>query len=262
MAVLRLDPNVPVVWRDAFTVQLGGDPPLVVLHEIPVHEERMLAALVDGVPRAALAAIGPCSPAAVDAFLDRIAPGLAADPAPRCRFAIRARGPDHRLIGTTARALGLLGRGDEPAIQLGIVVGTHAIPLGDYRDWLRRDLPHVGVVFGDARAVVSPLVRPGRTACLRCADLWRRDADPAWPTLATQLIERPAGAMLDPILRAEALAVAARILIAGATGATGADEAAAPHRGMVLTAEGRAEQLPPSPHPECGCLLDLQTVQA
>jgi len=252
MAVLRLDPTIPIVWRDAFTLQLGGEPPLLVLERIPAHEERMLAALVGGVPRAALAAIGSCPMAAVDAFLERIRPHLQAAPAPPCRVAIRARGPHHRLIGETARALGLLARGGETARRAGIVVGTHAIPAGDYRDWLRRDLPHVGVVFGDTRVVVSAVVLPGRTACLRCADLWRRDADPAWPTLATQLVERPAATMLDPILRAEALAVAARRVMTDHRSAEGA------RRGVVLTAAARVEQLPASPHPECGCLLDLQ----
>ncbi|SDR88284.1 ThiF family adenylyltransferase [Microlunatus soli] len=36
-------------------------------------------------------------------------------------------------------------------------------------------------------AVVGPFVHPGRTPCLRCLDLTRRDADPRWPTLLPQL---------------------------------------------------------------------------
>lgn len=52
---------------------------------------------------------------------------------------------------------------------------------------LRLDEPHL-VVRSDARAVqVGPLVLPGRTPCLRCTDLTRRDADPAWPFLLPQL---------------------------------------------------------------------------
>jgi hypothetical protein len=41
-------------------------------------------------------------------------------------------------------------------------------------------------VWGDS-AVIGPLVLPGRSSCLRCADLHRRDRDPAWPALAAQL---------------------------------------------------------------------------
>ena len=33
----------------------------------------------------------------------------------------------------------------------------------------------------------GPLVLPGRTSCLRCADLTRRDADPQWPMVLAQL---------------------------------------------------------------------------
>ena len=40
--------------------------------------------------------------------------------------------------------------------------------------------------LGDA-AWVGPLVVPGRTSCLRCADLSRRDADPHWPLVLAQL---------------------------------------------------------------------------
>ena len=52
---------------------------------------------------------------------------------------------------------------------------------------LRVDQPHLVVrSLGDA-AWVGPLVLPGRTSCLRCADLSRRDADPHWPLVLAQL---------------------------------------------------------------------------
>jgi hypothetical protein len=51
----------------------------------------------------------------------------------------------------------------------------------------RSGVPHlVATVRGDT-GVVGPLVVPGRTGCLRCGDLHRRDADPRWPGLAAQL---------------------------------------------------------------------------
>jgi len=253
MVVLRLDPLVPVVWRDPHTLQLGGEPPLLVFEGVAPHEERMLAALASGVPRTALAAIGPCPLAVVDGFLERVRPFLTRRLAPSEAFVIRARGANRQLIGGTARALGLLARADAAARRAGIVIGMHAIPPADYRDWLRRDVPHIGVVFGDERVLVGPVVAPGRTACLRCADLWRRDADPDWPALASQLIERPAASALDPILRAEALGAAARLLAAAAA----ANDERGPH-GLILTARGRAERPPVVPHPECGCTVDLQ----
>lgn len=39
-------------------------------------------------------------------------------------------------------------------------------------------------------AVIGPLVVPGVTSCLRCADLHRGDRDPAWPALVVQLANR------------------------------------------------------------------------
>ena len=39
--------------------------------------------------------------------------------------------------------------------------------------------------------VVGPLVLPGESSCLRCADLHRQDRDPAWAALAVQLTLTP-----------------------------------------------------------------------
>ena len=46
---------------------------------------------------------------------------------------------------------------------------------------------HLVVSLGADHGSVGPLVVPGLTSCLRCADLHRRDRDPAWPALAAQL---------------------------------------------------------------------------
>ncbi|HSV68164.1 MAG TPA: ThiF family adenylyltransferase [Mycobacteriales bacterium] len=47
--------------------------------------------------------------------------------------------------------------------------------------------PHLPVSIRESTAVVGPLVLPGLSSCLTCADLQRRDRDPAWPVLAAQL---------------------------------------------------------------------------
>lgn len=51
--------------------------------------------------------------------------------------------------------------------------------------------PHLAAGVRDLTGVVGPLVLPGRSPCLRCLDLARRDRDPAWPALAAQLLPRP-----------------------------------------------------------------------
>lgn len=50
---------------------------------------------------------------------------------------------------------------------------------------------HLSASVDGSRAVIGPLVLPGVTGCLRCADLHRIDRDPAWPALAVQLASRP-----------------------------------------------------------------------
>jgi hypothetical protein len=49
------------------------------------------------------------------------------------------------------------------------------------------DAPYLAVLLGIDHGVIGPLVLPGLTGCLNCADLHRRDRDPAWPALAVQL---------------------------------------------------------------------------
>ncbi|MFL6120514.1 hypothetical protein [Actinophytocola sp.] len=48
-------------------------------------------------------------------------------------------------------------------------------------------MPHLLVRVRDTVGIVGPLVVPGLTSCLRCADLHRCDRDGCWPQLAAQL---------------------------------------------------------------------------
>ncbi len=52
-------------------------------------------------------------------------------------------------------------------------------------------VPHLVATVRGEVGVVGPLVVPGRTGCLRCAEATRADAAPGWPELATQLREPP-----------------------------------------------------------------------
>ncbi|MBB3035692.1 hypothetical protein [Hoyosella altamirensis] len=52
---------------------------------------------------------------------------------------------------------------------------------------IREQLPHLAVRVRDGRGLIGPLVLPGATSCLRCADLYRTDRDPEWPHIAAQL---------------------------------------------------------------------------
>jgi DNA-binding MarR family transcriptional regulator len=112
---------------------------------------------------------------------------------------------------------------------------------------LRLDQPHLLVrSLGDA-AWVGPLVLPGRTSCVRCADLTRRDADPDWPMVLPQLarLRLPVPDLLTGWAAATAAAQALAFLDGRVPEAAGAT--------LELTAELRTELRPWPAHPECGC---------
>lgn len=71
--------------------------------------------------------------------------------------------------------------------------------------------PHLVATVREQTGVVGPLVLPGGAGgCLRCADAWRRDDDPAWPRLAAQLTTAepaPSGATLTCLITALTAAV-------------------------------------------------------
>jgi hypothetical protein len=52
---------------------------------------------------------------------------------------------------------------------------------------VRNDEPHLLVRSWGNGVSVGPMVVPGQTSCLRCADLARSDADPQWPDVLRQL---------------------------------------------------------------------------
>lgn len=105
---LRLDPRIPLVWRTPFDLQLGVDPPIVVLHDLPGAEERMIAALATGATRSALLVVargcGTTDADArrrVDALLRTLQPALLPT-TPRRRRPTQ-RGRVHRRPTQTAR---------------------------------------------------------------------------------------------------------------------------------------------------------------
>ncbi|WP_431247111.1 TOMM precursor leader peptide-binding protein [Leifsonia xyli] len=286
--VLVLDSRIPSVWRTPRCLQFGVDEPALVLDEVTSADERMLVALSAGVTREGLQLVADrarADPGDAEALLDRLAPVLAA---------ASAEPPQPRLVvldgaGATAAALeGLLAdagvevrsglRWDDPAVEradAAVIVASYAVEPQRHARWLRRDVPHLPIVFGDGGVVVGPYVRPGRGPCLRCLDLHRTDADPAWPAMATQLHTRRAPGE-TAVAAAAAAARAAGVLLrevagagvgAGAGAPAGAGVGAAARAGATAGAAmrgGTAARLVIggvdwvsrewAPHPACGCL--------
>jgi bacteriocin biosynthesis cyclodehydratase domain-containing protein len=115
----------------------------------------------------------------------------------------------------------------------------------------RSGVPHLVVAVRGETGVVGPLVVPGVTSCLRCADLHRHDADPRWPRLAAQLTASdppPSGATVTCLLTAATAALQVLAYLDGS--------------GSPATLDATIELRPPDhtphrrrwpAHPACGC---------
>lgn len=114
----------------------------------------------------------------------------------------------------------------------------------------QKRIPHLPVRVRDGIGIVGPLVIPGRTSCLRCADLHRSDLDPCWPTVATQLAGRTGPAELSSVHALAALA-ANQVLRA----LNPADRAPNTWDATleIDLYEGEVHRRPWSAHPDCPC---------
>ncbi|GAA2897199.1 TOMM precursor leader peptide-binding protein [Streptosporangium fragile] len=61
------------------------------------------------------------------------------------------------------------------------------------RELVEWEIPHLLVTAFEGSGSVGPLVLPGKSACLHCMDLARRDRDPGWPVVSARLGGFPAG---------------------------------------------------------------------
>ncbi|MGW4355977.1 hypothetical protein ACWELJ_28210, partial [Nocardia sp. NPDC004582] len=123
-------------------------------------------------------------------------------------------------------------------------------------DLMRHRIPHLQLRIRDGRGIVGPLVLPGETVCLRCADLFRTAAEPAWPQLAAQLLGRVGCA--SPAVAALTAALALREIETLARGR--ADQ---PPASLNATLEWdpdtpRLDRRTWPPHPDCGCGADAE----
>jgi hypothetical protein len=255
-AVLRIDPAAALVWRSPSTLQIGVDPPLAVLTDLPPTAERLVAALVAGTDPATLAALAIdrlVDPAELQRLLDVVGPALLPEPAtPSARVLVEGP-PD--LVAGLGVADGLLAHDpaappppDPPALVL--LAAHHVLAPGRAARWLASDVPHLPVVFGERAAVLGPFVIPGATPCLRCAEEHRIEADPAWPVLAAQLLGLGRAAAVDaPALRLELharLAAAVRAIRSGG-------DAGLAGSALRVASDGSVSRLERPWHARCSC---------
>jgi hypothetical protein len=131
-----------------------------------------------------------------------------------------------------------------------LLVAHHVLAPGRAARWLAVDVPHLPVVFGERAAVLGPLVVPGETPCLRCAEEHRVDADPAWPVVAAQLLALgPADAATAPALRMELHARLAGCLRDIRSGG----DARLAGSALRVAADGSVSRLARPWHARCSC---------
>ena len=75
--------------------------------------------------------------------------------------------------------------------QLLVPLGSQVLPprLNSY--FLQQNFNFLPVLARDGGWLIGPLTVPGLSQCSTCLDLYLSEADPAWPTLATQLLCQP-----------------------------------------------------------------------
>ncbi len=227
LSTYALDPALPVLLRPDGAVQVGWDPRRAVLVRPP-----------GGLAAAELATLlrSMWSPTPLSELqrraLDRgltdaggltslvaqlVGAGVVTECGrPRGRSAsvrIHGRGPLSDLLAEALRCSGArIKRSSQPHA---VVTAVDLVVLSDYlvadprmvRDLHSQRVPHLSVRVRDGAGLVGPLVIPGVTSCLGCADLHRRDRDAAWPAVAAQLRDTVGTADRATLLATTALAL-------------------------------------------------------
>ena len=259
--VLRIDPRYPLVWRSPSTLQIGASVARVVFTDLSSVDERLIAALSVGVTKPGLTVIARSCGAddsAVPELLGTLAPVLAP--------VRRVQASEVTIVGTgvaavrIAEALGGAGVrvrsvasagsvGDAPC-DLGIAIGHYVLDPELHGLWLRRDVPHLAVVFSDTGATISQVVEPGAGPCLYCQQRHRTDADPAWPAISAQLWGQTCTTE-SALLASEVAGIVSRTVLAR----LGRRRAAPAHWSTQIDVQtGEVSREAVLPHADCGCI--------
>lgn len=146
----------------------------------------------------------------------------------------------------------------------GSALSADLVVLSDYlvtdprlvRELHTAGVPHLPVRVRDGCGLVGPLVIPGVTSCLWCADLHRADRDVAWPAIAAQLRDVVGHADRPTVLATAAVALAQVHQIMNAvrdTTTAGAPPATIDTTMEVDISSHTIVARRWSRHPRCGC---------
>jgi hypothetical protein len=271
-AELLLRPGIPVVRRDAETLQVGLHPPLAA--QVPDVPE--VRALLEDLRRGS--APGDLTPLAARALDSLLAAGLAFPVAPGTRppevavaqaqfgadgvrrvvgraghrIGVRAAEPSRAIVTELLTLAGLVVDETAPAVWLVVTAGP--VSRESIDPLVRAGAPHLVVSGGAGNRRMGPFVEPGRTACLRCVDAHEAEVDPRLPFLVEQAaMTTDGGEPVDPVLDRLALAWAVRDLCRYLEG----DEPSTWSATVDLGPTDPPHLVRWLRHPHCGCAWDL-----
>lgn len=228
MTRYALNPAMPVLSRPDGIVQVGWDPRRAVLVRPP---SGMTSATLGDLLRALQAgatlgqvqelADGVDAAAVADLVASLVGTGVVAvmaAPPSRTRSAsirVHGRGPLSDLLAGALRCSGARIKHSSHPHAAVTAETTDLVVLSDslaadprmVRELHAARIPHLPVRVRDGTGLVGPLVLPGVTSCLGCADLHRSDRDAGWPAVAAQLRDTVGSADRATVLATAALAL-------------------------------------------------------
>ena len=272
LPVIRV--GTPIMVRPGNRLHIGVDPRRGVLVELHPHiDAHQVAELLESLRQ-------PCDPPEivtraqslgltahdVDSILDRLVTDGSADPpcaqnpeGITLRVVLGGRGPLTQLLRVSLAEADLLVTEPDDGGNL-VVLTDFLVPDPTLvNSLLNQRIPHLQVRVRDDVGLVGPLVLPGLSSCLRCADLHRSSLDPEWPILAAQLIGRP-GRASDATIHATAALAHGQIeeLATTLRRPTPGDRPPLVDRVLHLQPDPLGVEFSSwPPHPQCGCRRPL-----
>jgi hypothetical protein len=220
MGRYTLNPVMPVLLRPDGVVQVGWDPRRAVLVHPPAGLTSaaladLLRTLQSGATLADLQERFEVDAGElVASLIDAGVVTAAVRRRTRCAsIRIHGRGPLSDVLASALRCSG--ARVTRSSLTQRPPGTTDLVVLSDFlmtdprvvRDLHAAGVAHLPVRLRDGAGLVGPLVIPGMTSCLDCADLHRSDRDAAWPAVASQLRNAVGNADRATVLATAALAL-------------------------------------------------------
>ncbi|WP_324290176.1 hypothetical protein [Gordonia sp. SL306] len=273
-------PGTPVLVRPGNRVHVGSDPHRSLIIELtsPVRADAVAALVRDltrprsrgeMLRRARSIGLTAADLATIVGRLTSAGQAIATDngrSSSTLRIRLHGRGPLSDLLAASLAEVGMVPRRSTRRPHDTVVDGWDAnlVVLTDFlvhepavvNALITARIPHLQVRVRDGVGVIGPLVLPGLSSCLRCADHHRTTMEPDWPLLAAQMVRQPGYASAGTIRSTAALTHEQIEQLAGALWA-GASTESTPqlfNRALEFHADpARLAVVEWPPHPLCDC---------